>query len=88
MSDNVITPPADRDVLLLAIGGFRRDERLWPRRGLDDDRVHALQAVYKQGGPHGLPPLLVLTVGKRRYLAHGWQRCAAAATLGWTALPA
>jgi ParB-like chromosome segregation protein Spo0J len=88
MTDNVITPGPDPDVSLLAISGFRRDERLWPRRGLDEDRVRALQSVYEQGGPAALPPLLVVTVEKRGYLADGWQRCAAAGSLGWTALPA
>src|SRR5437899_10487076 len=71
-----------------ALAGFRRDESLWPRRGLPRPRVRQFVLLYREGGPTALPPVLLATVDRRRFLVDGWLRCAAAAELGWTGLPA
>src|SRR2546426_5077010 len=71
-----------------ALAGCRRDESLWPRRGLPRPRVRQFVLLYREGGPTALPPLLLATVDRCRFLVDGWLRCAAAAELGWAGLPA
>src|SRR5438445_10449324 len=85
-SGNVTTEGSARE--WAALGSFGRDESLWPRRGLPRPRVRQFVLLYREGGPTALPPLLLATVDRRRYLVDGWLRCAAAAELGWAGLPA
>jgi hypothetical protein len=82
MSDNVITAGAGPQALLLAIAGFQRDEALWPRAGLNREHVRDLAALYRAVGAGALPPILVVQLDSRRYLADGWHRCAAAEEAG------
>lgn len=87
MTDNVING-GQVSPELLTLGSFRREERLWPRRAVDRERVREFEFLYRRSGPEALPPLLVLEVAGQRYLADGWQRCEAAEALDWRSLPA
>jgi hypothetical protein len=86
MSDNVITSAPEPAPLALA--SFRREDTLWPRKGLIDSRVRQFSRLYQDLGEAALPPILVCEVAGREYLGDGWHRCAAAERMGWSRLPA
>jgi ParB-like chromosome segregation protein Spo0J len=87
MTDNVITDASSPELLTLPLSGFQREERLWPRQGLDPARVREFAALYREQGAAGLPPIAVAEVGERRFLVDGWHRCAAAEMAGLSRLP-
>jgi hypothetical protein len=76
--------PEEMAVVALALGGFRREASLWPRRGLNMARVREFAELYRAEGAEALPPVLVVEVAGTRYLADGWHRCAAATAAGLT----
>jgi len=53
------------------------DTDLWPREGLDRDRVADFRELYASDGPSALPPLTVIEVATGYLLADGWHRFAA-----------
>jgi hypothetical protein len=86
MSDNVITPGPEP--VLLPLGSLRREDTLWPRKGLIGTRVWQFARLHRNLGETALPPILVCEVAGRDYLGDGWHRCAAAERMGWSGLPA
>jgi ParB-like chromosome segregation protein Spo0J len=78
----------ETSLTVLALTGFRREERLWPRRGLIRSRVREFAALYRDRGEGGLAPIVVGEVNGQRYLVDGWHRAAAAEAAGLTGLPA
>src|SRR5689334_8610469 len=73
----------------LPLANVRAIEELWPRSGPRDERVELFVDLYREGGPHALPPIEVVPDGQGAYLlADGWHRAYAASSLGWDALPA
>jgi hypothetical protein len=88
MSNNVITADERAGVVSLPLASFRRETHLWPRKGFLPPHVNEFKRLYRAGGPPALPPIVVLDVEGKSYLADGWYRCAAALRLGFIALPA
>ena len=48
------------DVQLLPLAVIHRDERAWPRDGLDMERVEDFARLYRDGGPFALDPVQVI----------------------------
>lgn len=75
-------------VSIVPIAAIHADKSLWPRSGLDDQRVAAFADLYHEQGPGALPPIVVVRDDDHYLLADGWHRTRAALAANLTELPA
>ena len=77
------------DVQLLPLAFIHRDERSWPRDGLDQERVEDFARLYQDGGPFALDPVqVILPLSGTPILVNGWHRFAARQEIGATDIAA
>ncbi len=78
-----------RESSRVPIAKLLNEKRVWPRDGLDDERVALFADLYRNSGPEALPPVTLVPFGEEGYLiADGWTRARAAHLIGWEDIPA
>lgn len=72
----------------IPLAEIRQVGELWPRHGLDPDRVSEFRELYEEQGWDALPPVEVVPSPDGLILADGWHRLEALGEIGAETVPA